>query len=371
MRAVERAFSGARLRLARAFNGWTQVELARRVEASHQYVAFLEAEQKRPTELLVAALASACGFEPSFFYAGDLREFRDEQCHFRRRQSTSVGVRVRLLAHGTLFAQLVDFLDHEVSLPDVSVPDMRARGRLEIETSAEQCRTQMGLGGHRPIGNMARVLENAGVVVTQFVGFAEKVDAFSMTGPRNVVVLNLDKGSASRSRFDMAHELGHLVLHGGQEAGSPEMEAEADRFASAFLLPRMGYVREFPRRDRLDWAGLFALKQRWKVSVAAMVRRAYDLRLIDAIQYRQAYKHMSGRGWLRGEPHEFEPERPEVVCLALDVLERQGRSRRSVCSELGWAPATFARVVGEELPDEPPRPRIANVLRLHTKSRDH
>ncbi len=57
--------------------------------------------------------------------------------------------------------------------------------------------------------------------------------------------LSTDK-SGERGRFDAAHELGHLVLHGEHEdprredeiSQRPCAEAEANRFAAAFLMPR-------------------------------------------------------------------------------------------------------------------------------------
>jgi hypothetical protein len=46
-----------------------------------------------------------------------------------------------------------------------------------------------------------------------------------------------------RGRFDAAHELGHLVMHGHERPlPGPEAEREANQFASAFLMPRADVV---------------------------------------------------------------------------------------------------------------------------------
>src|SRR5258708_40375904 len=94
---------------------------------------------------------------------------------------------------------------------------------------------------------MGRVLEHAGVIVTR-LDEASKLDAFSRKGRAGgvtVVVLNTAKGSTSRTRFDMAHELGHLVMHSKPTLELADREKQADRFAAAFLLPRRGFAREF------------------------------------------------------------------------------------------------------------------------------
>jgi len=50
-------------------------------------------------------------------------------------------------------------------------------------------------------------------------------------------VLASDKGDAAVSRFDAAHELGHLIMHHDAEPGDLYMERQADAFAAAFLMP--------------------------------------------------------------------------------------------------------------------------------------
>lgn len=350
--AARTEFSGSRLRLARGFNGLTQAELGERIDVTHQYVANLEAGHKTPTDVLVQALGNVCGFAPHFFFAAPADEFRDEDCHFRRRASTPVSVRSRVLAHGTLFGMLVAYIDEALSLPQDDVPSVRVVSREGIERAAEACRERWGLGKAVPIKNLTRAIERAGVVVTRFDGLSTKVDAFSRGGRRSVIVLNTEKDCPSRTRFDLAHELGHLVMHGGIITGDGDTESEADQFASALLMPRAGFAAEFPRAARLDWPRLFQLKQRWGVSVAALVRRAFDLRLIDALTYQRGYKYMAAQGWRRGEPQEIAPEQPEMVTVALGQLEKHlSATPLDVCHALRWTPKTFEKVSGVRVDD--------------------
>lgn len=344
---IEAAFP-PRLRLARQFRGWTQAELGDAVGVTRQFIHQLESAQKPPPELLRPRLASELGFESRFFAAPITIELRDDECHFRKRRTTPVHTRTRVLAHGSLFCEFVAWLDRNLRLPDVAIPHLEPSSAEAIERAAEECRSAWNLTSDAPIDNVSRTLERAGVVVTTFAGISEKVDAFSWHGhARPLVIRSTDKRSPDRSRFDLAHECGHLVLHAGVITEEREREAEADRFASAFLLPRRGFVREFPRTKRLNWTKLIALKERWGASLQAIVRRAHDLGLLDSDQYRRAYIHISKRGWRIDEPGEVVEEPPELVETAVRfATEQLGVASADLANELGWSARTFERVVG-------------------------
>lgn len=112
-------------------------------------------------------------------------------------------------------------------------------------------------------------------------------------------------------------------------------------------MPRAGIAREFPRSRTIDWSALFRLKQRWRVSVAALIRRGYDFGLLDAVKYRQAYKQMSMNGWLKQEPDEFEAEPPELVPLSFNELQKSfAMTSNAVAVSLCWTDETFAKVAG-------------------------
>lgn len=356
-------FYGSQLRIARTFSGLTQAQLAEKASVSPAFICQLEADRRQPSEEIQQALSEATGFSPLFFSRPSDDEFRDEECHFRRRKTTPNYLRNQALAHGTLFGLVVDYLDERLSLPEANIPShpvTKLWGAEQIERAAEDARKHWGLGLDAPITNMTRVIENAGAITTRFIGICEKIDAFSRTGVRDIVVLNPSKESSSRARFDIAHECGHLVMHRGMETGTTEREREADQFAASFLLPRAGFVREYGTRKRIHWPHLFKLKRRWGVSVAAIVRRAYDLRLIGAQEYRRAYKYIHAKGWHKGEPDEPQAESPEIVALSFKELERiSGETPWHVAKKLNLEPAVLAKITGLEIPlADPTTPRI-------------
>ena len=343
-------FVRERLRLARALRGVTLERLGEDVAASPTLLSQVETGLRQPRPDLVAACAAALGFEPAFFAAPVLDPFTEAECSFRRRATTPKQLQKRALALGTLFGEVVSYLGARLALPAFDVPHASAATLEEAERAAERCRSHWGLGLDAPATSVGRALENAGVAIAQLDAGGEKVDAFSRHAPRHgavsVIVLNTAKGSASRSRFDLAHELGHLAMHRGLTPDREAHERQADRFASAFLMPAAGFARDFQSAP-LSWPHLFDLKAHWGASVAAVVRRASDLQLLDAAAYRRFNRALAKRGWHRGEPHEPEPERPELVPLAFDALERStGERPADVARALAWRPETLAAVAG-------------------------
>lgn len=359
-------FSRTRLQLARALNDMTQAELGEHLGIGQAFIGLIETGRKQPSDLMVSAMADTLGVEPKFFFEPSSDEFRADDWSFRRYQNASAGDTNRLLAQGTLLCMLVEYLDAALRLPADTLPTVdRPTNREDIERAAERCRMELGLGLDVPIKNVIRAFERAGVMVATVGGGGGKIDAISRSaGQRGLILLSDDKGSASRRLFDLSHEGGHLVMHVGIETGTHETEEEANIFASAFLLPRRGFIREFPRPPlsgswtRKYWNELFDMKKRWRASVAAIVRRGFDLKLLNAAQYQRANKFMSAQGWLRhGEPLGTEPEmeKPELLPNAFSVLEQQrGITPRDVAAALGWKPETLAKIAPKSVSIEPP-----------------
>jgi Zn-dependent peptidase ImmA (M78 family) len=164
-----------------------------------------------------------------------------------------------------------------------------------------------------PILNVVALLESRGIVVIRLPLVSADVDAFSLPfADRPVVVLGADKNDRARSRFDAAHELGHLVMHGEQIWGLPEVEKQAHRFAAAFLMPKQDIADQLPQYA--DWGQLFTLKRQWHVSLAALLMRARVLGRMSEGDYITAIKAASARGWKRIEPVPLgRPEQPKLL----------------------------------------------------------
>ncbi|MGK7863851.1 helix-turn-helix domain-containing protein [Falsiroseomonas sp. E2-1-a4] len=359
------SFQGERLRLARVAQGLTLDELGGRVGATRQYLNQIEQGTKIPTEEMGEALAAALGVTPIFFALPFRNGIRPEQCHFRKQRTTPVSVVSQVLARGTVLEGFVSALDLEVNLPEVSFPESQAADISDAEDAALEARRHWGLGSG-PISNMMRVVENAGAVVSFFGGVSERVDALSIDRNRPMIIRSEAKPSACRLRFDLAHEAGHLIMHRGIETGDKVTEDQANRFASAFLLPRAQFIHEFPRGRFLNWPAIFGLKLRWKVAAAAIIRRAFDLRIITADQYRTGHIHLSKTGQKKMENLDdvIPLELPELLPAALAKLEEAyPGSVRRMASEIGLEDGMFFNVSGLQLPAL--KEHSSNVVQLH------
>lgn len=353
-RTAEVQFEPRRLRLARTFRGFTFEELGDKVSASRQFVHQLESGKRSPAPDMTAALAAALLVESDFFTRPVANDIPHDECNFRSLASSRVRDLEQVISHGILLEELLESLEEDLEFPEVNFPRIPVDDLEEVEVCAARSRTFWGLGLSDPIASIIRVAENAGAIVIKFPGVASEIDALSIYRRRPMIIRSSDKESPTRVRFDVAHEIGHLVMHGGGSSSERgELEDQANRFASAFLLPREAFVREFPVGRRLDWQGMFALKRRWGVSAQAILRRAYDLELIDAAQYRSGQVFISKQGYRRHEPYEpAQAESPEVMRSALEVLQGiEGSRPRDVAKRLGIQPVLLGRLLGFDLPD--------------------
>ena len=134
------------------------------------------------------------------------------------------------------------------------------------------------------------------------------------------VILGEDKESAVRRQFSAAHELGHILLHNESldieqisRQEFREMESEANEFASAFLLPAKSFMNDLIYPNNLDF--YIELKKKWKVSISAMIIRAYKLKAITYNQYQYLMRQISQKGWRTKEPLDdvIQPSRPTIL----------------------------------------------------------
>lgn len=349
---MEQQFNGANLRLARVFHGLSLDDLAGLVGKSRQFLHKLETNDTcEPTPELAADLSKQLRVRTEFFYQPLSEVLPEEEVHFRKLFTTRSAIKQAAMAKAEMFLQLVDYLDDHLKLPDVSIPTVAdANSAEDIEQAAELCRRhwELGLG---PIDNMVRVAERAGAVVTTFNSVSAEIDALSYAMKRPVIVRNDAKPSACRQRFDIAHEVGHFVLHVGLQTGSRLTESQANRFASAFLLPRSMMAAHWPKPkgSRLDWLGMKDFKLTWKVSKAAILYRARQLDLIDDAQYKSGVITLrrTGEAISEREDKQIPLEQPNMVRHALQVLcSKGGKTPEKLAEELGWSLSLLKEVAG-------------------------
>lgn len=310
----ERSFLPARLCLARDISGASQAEVAERVNLTPAALSQFESGKARPTDATVARLAEALGVPVAFFelslldtHDGFFRSLRRTGVADRRRARGVAHIAHDLATCGTAVAQLP-----APDVPRLLLEDFTAADSVEPERIADEIRTAWGVPDG-PIRDVVALLEAHGIVVIRLPLASIDVDAFSLPfSDRPIIVLGAEKNDRARSRFDAAHELGHLVMHAEHIWGTPEVERQAHRFAAAFLMPRDDIYDDLP--ERVDWPRLFALKRQWQVSLAALLMRARTLERMSPGDYLAAVKAASARGWRRVEPVPLgAPEQPRLL----------------------------------------------------------
>lgn len=356
-RAVAPIFDSARLKLARESRGLLKSQLAVKVEVTPAAIGQFEAGTAKPSAATLAQLALALSFPVEFFaFTGERRQPPTvADTFFRSLRSARQSEQQQAVAHATLVWEVVRKLEEKVRLPALDLPDdlyvTSTTPFDEIELIAAELRKRWGLPPG-PVPHVIRVLELHGVVVTRYRSGSERLDAFSCAFPeRPVVVLGDDKGQFDRSRFDGAHELGHLVMHPDPQPGDRTLERQAHRFAAAFLMPREQIIDALPHR-RVDWMEMVTMKRQWGVAIQALLYRARTLGTLDEGAYENAMKTMGRRGWRRHEPGYLgSPERPQMLTKAMDALASVGFTIADLVDLTHLSEATLATIIGVD--DEP------------------
>ncbi|MFT9382624.1 helix-turn-helix domain-containing protein [Gluconobacter sp. P5B12] len=333
MRIGTPGFIPARLTEAReARRIATKSALARRLGVSPTSVSRWEdlGADQSPDYSTLVRVAGELGVRPEFFLRPS---YHSERPTFLRSLASTL---VRDLAYQKAqmhWLQEVSFvLGHYVDLPEIDIPDVldgATYGELrdeDIEDIALRLRQHWNMG-EGPCGDVVVLMERIGIVVATIPMGTTKLDGLCSWSPvdgRPHVLLATDKMSFPRRQMDAAHELAHVVLH--HQVPEEEfqdnlrmIERQAFRLASALLMPSTTYPHEvkYP-----SLAMLTNLKERWRVSIKAQIKRLSDLEIIPEEYTRQLYKLYSAKGWSKGEPldHNWPIVAPKALRDSLNLI---------------------------------------------------
>lgn len=321
-------FNARRLELARKRRGYTKVGLSERMEISVRTLTEYEAGRTTPPDAVIERLAEQLSFPVQFFHGEDLHLPDPEAVSFRARASLTARDRDQALGGMSLAFLVSDFIEERFSLPKHDLPDLMG---MQPEGAAMSLRATWGLG-EKTIGSMVDMLESHGVKVFSLVNSARELDAFATwRGNAPYVFLNLTK-SAERSRFDAAHELGHLVLHRQGEPENRRAELEANRFAAAFLMPAPQVIACVP--GLVTVSTLVQLKKRFGVSVVALAHRMWELSLLKDWHYHTLCVQFSQLGYRTAEPEPMRAERSQIWDKVFAMLREDGTGRSDLAAEL-------------------------------------
>jgi Zn-dependent peptidase ImmA (M78 family)/DNA-binding XRE family transcriptional regulator len=305
-----------RIRQARLAAGLTLAALGEQVGVSHTAIQKYEKGLLTPSSAQLLKLARACGLRTEYFFRTHTVELL--QPEFRKLSTFGK------TAQEALKIKVVELVEKRVELlrafPKLPLPAFAAPANLpmriasldEIEAFSDKVRNAWHLGLN-PIADLTDALEGLGLLVIVvdeenpgFSGLTAKAQAED--GRAYPVVAVSKRWPGDRQRFTLAHELGHLLLEGRLANGINEEKA-CDRFAGAFLAPRVAVLQGLgAQRHALEWQELYALKHEFGLSMAGWLQRAKQCGVITEVAHLAMVKRFSAKGWRKAEPGEPLPQ---------------------------------------------------------------
>jgi Zn-dependent peptidase ImmA (M78 family) len=324
-------FNPSRLKLARTRRQLTLKALAERINMTPRMVAEHEKEycKHSPLPETIKAFSEALNYPSGFFLdSNPIETISKETVSFRSLKSMKAAQEHAAIGAAQLGVVLNDYFESHFNLVLPNLPDFRG---VNPETAAEALRQEWDLGV-LSIGNMIHLLEKHGVKVFSLSENNQSVDAFSFWKDSvPFVYLNTQK-SGERSRFDAAHELGHLILHKHGAPQGKEAESEADRFAASLLMPKETILPY--KGTSITMQSILSLKKSWKVSAMALIVQMKNVGVLSEWQYKSLIITASKMGLRTKEIEGIPREKSLIIDSLLQSLLSDGISMQKLAYDI-------------------------------------
>jgi len=314
----------------------TKKQLAEAAGVSSRTIIEIEGRGvSNPASSTLTAIAQALNFPVGFFLLDEVERSPLETISFRARASLTAGNRNAVHADLQLCREFLAWVEQRFDLPEPNFPDLSDSDPV---LAAAELRRVWGLGPG-PLPNLVHLAEAHGALVMYLPPELYRVDACCQWfGGRPIILLVGGVGYA-RARFDMAHEIAHLVRDRGRmfEDDQKEIERAADAFASEFLIPRGELRGRAGTNPSVDW--IIRESERWLVSASALAFALRSAGLLADWAYRDVVIALSRRGYRSKDGPEsvVPPESSKLMKLVFDMLREDGMSMAEVAADLQWS----------------------------------
>ena len=334
-----RAFVGERfnpdmLAIAREAAGLTQKELADQLGVSQPLVGQWETKLTLPSQDQLAAAGQILRVRKDFFFVDRSRRLGSMSDFYHRAFARAKRSDVKMThARCSIIDLQVDrLLNLRPAINDLIPfinPDNHAGN---IEHVATMTRVAMGVGAG-PVPNLVAAIEECGGIVIDRVLEVEDIDALCRWVPELPKLFFINGAKpADRTRRSLAHELGHTVMHFDRDVEPKRAEEQANKFASAFLMPSRDIRRDF--RPIMGLEDFAALKRKWRVSMQSLICRANEIDAIDPVRYTSLFTQLSRKGWRKTEPIAIAGETPQAFTRLLQMHLEAGYTMSQLASML-------------------------------------
>lgn len=323
--------SGEKLKEARLAKGYSTALLANLLGVTAQAINKYEHNACQPSNEILNKYVYFLEFPIEFFYESNEHLGSSTKILFRTMKTANDLDKEKLIVRSKWLQRIYNIIESYVDFPQVLIKQVGFKDEYDnndIESIANYARKLLNVP-EGPIVNLTTIIENAGGIIVRMPVNINKTDACSQWYEnRPLFFLTSDKMCAVRSRFDLAHELGHFLLHYVEQdhistkKQHEKREAEANRFASAFLLPEKEFSKDIYSTSIQSFINL---KQKWKVSIGAMIYRCKDLNLLSENQISYLWRQLSSKGYKKREPLDdiLKPEDPFILKSAIEILNSE------------------------------------------------
>lgn len=295
---------GERIKLARKAKAMSQRDLAEKAGISAMSISKYERGENNPSSEILMRIAKALNEKVEYFFrpkpqADSLVLYRK---HAALGKKELISIQARIQEWLERYIEIESLFPASDSSP-FDLPSFPIATVEDVEKAAEKMREEWRLGVD-PIDDLTEVLESRGIKIG-LVECDEGFDACTFIYNGKPVIATRKKIPGDRQRFNIAHELGHIILKVSDEEIN---EPAAFRFAGAFLFPREAAYYELGKhRTNLGLRELYYLKKKFGLSMQAIVYRAKDLKIISKSTYKKIFGIFSEKGFRKSEPWEAYP----------------------------------------------------------------
>lgn len=333
---MEYKFNHKQLRSARIARGMSMKDLAEKIGVSRQMISYYESNKKSPSTATLLEIMAVLKFPREFFSAeidspvGGATFFRKQSANTKKTREMQ---QERLKYFNEIYEKLARFVNFPtVNLPELIEKDVHDITENDIIQKAMELREVWSIDKVSPIKNLVQLAEKNGIVIAESTVSDQTLDALSRwIADRPFIMLADNQESSVRRRFNVAHEIGHIILHNSVESIYDYsnidlkniIERQANLFASHFLLPNKSFVDSLLSTS-LEY--FVDLKKHWKVSIQAMLHKAHHLDLINDDRYLYLVKQVAFKKWKTKEPldDELVVEKPTLLEKVYEMIVQNG-----------------------------------------------
>lgn len=333
-------FNPTMVTLAREARGFTQQDLAERINAQKAFISKIEHGELGVTDILLDSISKATSYPKHFFFQkGTIMPMN---LAYRKRKKVPAKIITPIEAKFNIVRNNIQFLTRALNQRAPLIPTFKVTEENTPSQIAKQLRQSLNL--QKPvIEDLTKVLETQGIIISCFEFGSERIDSRSILTDDQFPIIFLNKSHlGDRLRFSLAFQLGHLVMHTySQVPANREISHEANLFAAELLMPAEAIIEDF--KDGISLPLLAQLKRKWKVSMISLLYRAEDLGLLTSNQKRYLIQQFNQAKIRRREPVELDVAKEQPSLIHKMVVE--------YCNQEELSLPQFTQVLALELED--------------------